>query len=105
MAAIDRHLPNRDVREVHGTVLDVPPPQAVVAALAAPGGPDAIVRFLLRVREVAGTGSVEELPAGLGLEPLAAARRASLRYWRVVGPFSGLIRRRWLAGVPRSLAG
>jgi len=26
-----------------------------------------------------------------------AARRAFLRYWRVVGPFSALIRRRWLA--------
>jgi len=26
----------------------------------------------------------------------AAARRAFLRYWRVVGPFSALIRRRWL---------
>jgi hypothetical protein len=25
-----------------------------------------------------------------------AARRAFLRYWRVVGPFSALIRRRWL---------
>ena len=25
-----------------------------------------------------------------------AARRAFRRYWRVVGPFSGLIRRRWL---------
>ena len=26
-----------------------------------------------------------------------AARHAFLRYWRVVGPFSALIRRRWLA--------
>jgi len=25
-----------------------------------------------------------------------AARRAFARYWRVVGPFSGVIRRRWL---------
>jgi hypothetical protein len=25
-----------------------------------------------------------------------AARRAFLRYWRVVGPFSALVRRRWL---------
>ena len=30
-----------------------------------------------------------------------AARRAFLRYWRVVGPFSALIRRRWL----RQIAG
>jgi hypothetical protein len=30
-----------------------------------------------------------------------AARRAFLRYWRVVGPFSALIRRRWLAAIAR----
>jgi hypothetical protein len=30
-----------------------------------------------------------------------AARRAFLRYWRVVGPFSALIRRRWLARIAR----
>ena len=28
-----------------------------------------------------------------------AARRAFGRYWLVVGPFSGLIRRRWLAAI------
>jgi len=32
------------------------------------------------------------------------ARRAFRRYWRFVGPFSALIRRRWLAGVRRSLS-
>jgi hypothetical protein len=32
----------------------------------------------------------------------AAARRAFLRYWRVVGPFSALIRRRWLAAIARA---
>jgi hypothetical protein len=31
----------------------------------------------------------------------AAARRAFLRYWRIVGPFSALIRRRWLARIAR----
>ena len=30
-----------------------------------------------------------------------AARRAFGRYWRVVGPFSALIRRRWLARIAR----
>jgi hypothetical protein len=30
-----------------------------------------------------------------------AARRAFLRYWRVVGPFSALIRRRWLKQIAR----
>lgn len=29
----------------------------------------------------------------------AAARRPFVRYWRVVGPFSALIRRRWLAQI------
>jgi hypothetical protein len=31
------------------------------------------------------------------------ARRAFRRYWLVVGPFSGLVRRRWLAGAERML--
>jgi hypothetical protein len=30
-------------------------------------------------------------------------RRAFRRYWLVVGPFSGLVRRRWLAGAERML--
>jgi hypothetical protein len=30
-----------------------------------------------------------------------AARRAFLRYWRVVGPFSAVIRRRWLKQIAR----
>ena len=34
----------------------------------------------------------------------AASRRAFLRYWRVVGPFSALIRRRWLAQIAKSAA-
>ena len=33
----------------------------------------------------------------------AAARRSFLRYWRIVGPFSALIRRRWLAAVSRGV--
>ncbi len=33
-----------------------------------------------------------------------AARRVFLRYWRVVGPFSALIRRRWLAQIAKSAA-
>jgi hypothetical protein len=34
----------------------------------------------------------------------ASARRAFARYWLVVGPFSGVIRRRWLAAAERALA-
>ncbi|MDX6485770.1 MAG: hypothetical protein QOF43_923 [Gaiellaceae bacterium] len=33
----------------------------------------------------------------------AKARRAFRRYWLAVGPFSGLIRRRWLAAAERTL--
>jgi hypothetical protein len=33
----------------------------------------------------------------------AAARRAFRRYWLAVGPFSALVRRRWLAAVERAL--
>lgn len=33
----------------------------------------------------------------------ASARRALRRYWLVVGPFSALIRRRWLAAADRAL--
>jgi hypothetical protein len=33
-----------------------------------------------------------------------AARRAFRRYWRVVGPFSALIRRRWLAQIAKRAA-
>ncbi len=32
------------------------------------------------------------------------ARRAFARYWRVVGPFSAVIRRRWLTAAARSIA-
>jgi hypothetical protein len=33
----------------------------------------------------------------------AVALRSFRRYWRVVSPFSALVRRRWLAGVARSV--
>jgi hypothetical protein len=35
----------------------------------------------------------------------ASARRAFRRYWLVVGPFSALTRRRWLAAADRALGG
>ncbi|CAN5232493.1 hypothetical protein BH20ACT13_BH20ACT13_02800 [soil metagenome] len=54
----------------------------------------------------------EPLPGGrtrLSTETRVAAvdddaRRAFGRYWRLVGPFSALIRRRWLAAARRSVA-
>ena len=56
--------------------------------------------------------SIEAVPAGegalLATETRVAAtdarsRRALRRYWLVVGPFSALIRRRWLAAADRAL--
>ena len=165
MAAIDRFLPEWDVNEVHETVLEVSPEQALAAVLTAPAAPGA-VRVLFRLRGLRTTaGSIESFLLGLGLEPLAReagevvfggagrpwrvrgtigsledasagsvrivanflaealpdgrtrlstetrvaavdddARRAFRRYWRLVGPFSALIRRRWLAAARRSVA-
>ncbi|MEX2612586.1 MAG: hypothetical protein WD380_03325, partial [Gaiellaceae bacterium] len=159
MAAIDRFLPEWDVNEVHESVLDVQPEQALAAALAAPAAPG-VVRVLLRLRGLRASGSIEGLLLGMGFELLAreprevvfgaagkpwrlrgaiglfgdasagsvrivanflaeplpdgrtrlstetrvagvdeSARRAFRRYWRLVGPFSALIRRRWLVAV------
>jgi len=57
---------------------------------------------------------VRAVPAGDGRSVLSTetriaavdepARRAFRRYWRVVGPFSALIRRRWLRDAQRRLA-
>ncbi len=70
MAAIDRFLPEWDVNEVHETVLDVSPEQAIAAALAAPAAPG-LVRVLLRVRGLRASASIEGLFLGMGFEVLA----------------------------------
>ena len=164
MAAIDRFLTEWDVSELHETVLDVAPEQALAAVLAAPVAPG-FVRVLLRLRGLKSRGSIEAFFLDTGFDVLARqagevvvgasgrpwrpraairpfgdaspgsvkivanflaeplldgrtrlstetrvaaldgdARRAFRRYWRVVGPFSALIRRRWLAAARRSLA-
>jgi hypothetical protein len=51
-----------------------------------------IVRIAIDFRADGTTVSTETRVAAVD----EAARRAFLRYWRVVGPFSALIRRRWL---------
>jgi hypothetical protein len=65
-------------------------------------GPGA-VRMATDVRAVASGGgcvlSTETRIAALDDD----ARRAFARYWRLVGPFSALIRRRWLDAAARSL--
>ena len=165
MASIDRFLPEWDVNELHETLLDVPPEEALAIVLAAPAAPGA-VRLLFRMRGLTTTaGSIESFLLALGFESLAReagevvfggagrpwrprgtissfadaapgsvrivvnfraerlpggrtrlstetrvaavdddARRAFRRYWRLVGPFSALIRRRWLAAARRSVA-
>ena len=60
-----------------------------------PGFAKAALSFAV-LPEGAGTRAVTETRV---LATDAAARRAFGRYWRVIGPFSGLVRRIWLRGV------
>jgi hypothetical protein len=157
VALIDDVLPHYDVHEVHSVALRLPPEEAIARALATPVASDPIVRVLLRLRGLKGRGTIDDMLARLGLQPLArgdgeivfgaagtpwrtgggiepfntagpgqvrmvtdfradgqrlttetrvaavdeAAQRAFLRYWRLVGPFSALIRRRWLRTIAR----
>ncbi|HEV7642078.1 MAG TPA: hypothetical protein VGO39_14525 [Gaiellaceae bacterium] len=158
MPAIDDVLPRYDVHEVHSIALPLPPADAIARVLATPVASDRVVRVLLRLRGLEGSGTIGDALRGLGLRELArtdgelvlgaagtpwrpgggirpfasagpgqvrmvtdfrsdgarlttetrveavddAARRAFLRYWRVVGPFSALIRRRWLKQIARA---
>ena len=114
MAELEGLLPGWDWHEVHRRTLPVEPEQALAAFLASPAAPDPVVRLLFRLRPfgVPDPGTVrmatdvraEPWPNGCVLSTetrIAAAddqaRRAFGRYWRVVGPFSALIRHRWLA--------
>ena len=65
------------------------------------GGAEGIfVRMTLRI---AADGS--RLTTETTVDPSdAAARRRFLRYWRVIGPFSGLVRRSWLRAAARRAA-
>ena len=139
--ALDRHLPDFEVGEVHAVDLTIPAPEAVRRILQLPAGCDALVRLLFRLRglpgadlplerfatEVLGFEVVERtatsavaLGRGRGLR-LGIAFEAEPRpgggsrlvtetrvgnvglafglYWLIVGPFSALIRRRWLRAV------
>jgi hypothetical protein len=155
--AIDHVLPDYDVHEVHSVALALEPERAIAAALAMPVAADPVVRALLRLRGLRGSGTIADSLARMGFEELArregevvlgasgtpwrplggigrfadagpgtvriavdfradgaelttetrvaatddAARRAFGRYWRLVGPFSALIRRRWLDRIAR----
>lgn len=141
MHALDRHLPQFDVNEIHEIELDVSPEEALNCVLGLPVTPDWLVRLLFRIRGLRGVDlSIERFATEqLGLDmvertpttAVAAGRLRGLRlaisfqavpgrsagsklitetrvgdvdlrfrvYWLVVGPFSALIRRRWLRAV------
>ena len=157
MPAIDHILPDYDVHEVHSVALALEPERAIAAAMSTPVAADPVVRALLRLRGLRGSGTIADSLARMGFEELArregevvlgasgtpwrpgggigrfadaapgtvriavdfradgaelttetrvaaiddTARRAFGRYWRLVGPFSALIRRRWLARIAR----
>jgi len=68
---------------------------------ASPGTVRIVVNFHVEPLPESGTRlSTETRISGVDDE----ARRAFRRYWRAVGPFSALIRRRWLAGVSASVS-
>ena len=82
MPLLDTVVPEYEVWERHSVALPVSPGRALEVALASRAAPDRIVRTLLRVH---------------ALTP--RARRLFRLYWLVVGPFSALIRRRWLRAI------
>jgi hypothetical protein len=101
VASIDDVLPHFDVHEVHSMALRLSPGDAVALALETPVAGDPIVR----APDFRADG--ERLTTETRIAAVAAAavaRRSFLRYWRFVGPFSALIRRRWLAQIAKRAA-
>jgi hypothetical protein len=110
MPAIDQVLPEYHFNELHAIPLRLPPDEAVAAALATLVACDPVVRLLFRLRGLPLDGTIGDVfkwmrftsdGAQLSTETRIqavdeAARRAFARYWRIVGPFSGVIRRRSL---------
>ena len=105
MARLDEFLPVYDAREYHDRVVPGRPEDAVAAALGAVfdlGGPGQ-VRLVVEISAVAaGTGSLLATETRVAAMD-AGSRRAFRAYWFAVGPFSALIRRRWLASAERAL--
>jgi hypothetical protein len=81
VALIDEVLPHYDAHEVHSI------------AEALPGTVRVVANFLSDGERLSTETRIEAVDD--------AARRAFLRYWRVVGPFSAVIRRRWLKQIAR----
>ena len=100
MTAIDDVLPRYDVHELHSIAYG----RSLEEALATPVASDPVVRLLFRLRGVPAEGTIADLFCRLRFRSTEkrieavddAGRRAFLRYWRIVGPFSAVIRRRWL---------
>jgi len=62
------------------------------------------VRLVLELAAVPEAGDASLLATETRVAAVdAAARRAFRRYWLAVGPFSALVRRRWLAAAERAL--
>ena len=62
------------------------------------------VRIVFDITATAAGGGMSILATETRVEAMdAGARRAFRRYWLAVGPFSALIRRRWLAAAERAL--
>jgi hypothetical protein len=143
--ALDRHLEQFDVNEIHEIELGVLPEKALDCLLRLPVTPDWLVRSLFRIRGLHGLDLPLERFATekLGLDMVertstTAVAAGSLRrqrvailfqavpnrnggsklvtetrvadvdlrfriYWLVIGPFSALIRRRWLRAVATRL--
>lgn len=107
---------------VHGALRSIglkPLVEAPDCVVLGAAGRPWVPRSRLTPFEKAGPGQVRMVvditarPAGGGMSILAtetrvaamdaSSRRAFRRYWLVVGPFSALIRRRWLAAAERAL--
>ncbi|HXH98057.1 MAG TPA: hypothetical protein VNH40_12700, partial [Gaiellaceae bacterium] len=76
-------------------------PRARPASFERPGGGDVLIAASIEAAAVMDEALLATETRVSALD--AAARRAFRRYWLVVGPFSGLIRRRWLSAAERAL--
>jgi hypothetical protein len=76
-------------------------PRTRPSAFERPGGGDVLIAASVEAAAVEDGALLATETRVSALDP--AARRAFRRYWLVVGPFSGLIRRRWLAAAERAL--
>jgi hypothetical protein len=99
-----------------GVVLERTPDTWVTGLLAGPGGflPVAgaeawrhathALKIVFDLRAMPGPAGTLVTTETRVLACDATSRRAFLLYWRVVGPFSALIRRRWLRAIARACA-